>query len=121
MNDTEILDLLSDKLDIDLSNAPANLGFIKNVITNENGTCVMFSNNFKIQWGMYERAANATTPTTIVFPKRFNTTKYFLNISPIYNGDIDVRYFSEQVGTRSVSNVAVTYSLTKANWIAVGF
>lgn len=121
MNESEILDMLSDKLDMDLSNAPASLGFIKNVYSNENGTCVMFTNNFKIQWGMYENAANSTAATSITFPKRFNTTSYYLNIAPIYNGDLDSRYTGEQVGTRSVSNVGVTYTVTKANWIAVGF
>lgn len=121
MNENEILDMLSDKLDMDLSNAPANLGFIKNVYSNENGTCVMFTNNFKIQWGMYERSANATTPTTVNFPKRFNTTSYYFSVSPIYNGDLEQRYFGEQVGTRSVASVNVAYSVTKANWIAVGF
>lgn len=119
---SQILEQLNDKLNTDLSNIASNMAVIKEVIVNDNGTCVLFSNGFKIQWGMYEVAANATTPKLVTFPKRFSNSNYFFKATPIYNaGDLEVRYQTELPNVRSLTSTQVTYTCTKANWIAVGF
>lgn len=118
---SQLLEMLNNKLETDLSNAPAAFAFIKKVTENEFGTCIEFTNGFKVMFGYYEVSANASSPKLVTFPDPFTRDDYYFGVTPVYNGDLTLQYIEEYPNTRSLRSVQVSYTGNKARWLAVGF